>query len=183
MQRGALLDAARSLLSEGGTEALTFPALAERTGLARSSVYEYFRSRAAVVEELCAVDFPEWAAEVERAMRDASTAEAKIEAYVRQQLALVGDRRHRAVVAISASELDQGAREKIRAAHGGLIALTVEALEELGHGEPRMAAMLLQGIVDAAVRRIELGVAEGPEQITEAAVDMALHGVRGQSSA
>ena len=64
MQRAALLDAARSLLSEGGTDALTFPALAERTGLARSSVYEYFRSRAAVVEELCAVDFPVWAAEV-----------------------------------------------------------------------------------------------------------------------
>lgn len=109
MQRGALLDAARSLLSEGGTEALTFPALAERTGLARSSVYEYFRSRAAVVEELCAVDFPIWAAEVEMAMQSATSAEAQIEAYVRTQLALVGDRRHRAVVAISASELDQGA--------------------------------------------------------------------------
>ncbi|MEU5577482.1 MULTISPECIES: TetR/AcrR family transcriptional regulator [Streptomyces] len=179
MQRGALLDAARSLLSEGGTEALTFPALAERTGLARSSVYEYFRSRAAVVEELCEVDFPVWAAEVSAAMEKAESAEGKVEAYVRRQLALVGDRRHRAVVAISASELDAGAREKIRAAHGGLIAMIVEALEELGHEQPRMAAMLLQGIVDAAVRRIELGVAEQPEAITEAAVAMALRGVRG----
>ncbi|QXE38999.1 TetR/AcrR family transcriptional regulator [Streptomyces sp. GMY02] len=178
MQRGALLDAARSLLSEGGTEALTFPALAERTGLARSSVYEYFRSRAAVVEELCAVDFPLWAAEVEAAMAGADTPEAKIEAYVRQQLALVGDRRHRAVVAISASELDAGAREKIRAAHGGLIAMIVEALAELGHQQPRLAAMLLQGVVDAAVRRIELGAAETPEEIAEAAVSMALRGVR-----
>ena len=112
MQRAALLDAARSLLSEGGTEALTFPALAERTGLARSSVYEYFRSRAAVVEELCEVDFPVWAAEVSAAMAAADGPEGKVEAYVRQQLALVGDRRHRAVVAISASELDAGAREK-----------------------------------------------------------------------
>lgn len=179
MQRGALLDAARSLLSEGGTEALTFPALAERTGLARSSVYEYFRSRAAVVEELCAVDFPLWAAEVEAAMAGADTPEAKVEAYVRQQLALVGDRRHRAVVAISASELDAGAREKIRAAHGGLIAMIVEALAELGHAQPRLAAMLLQGVVDAAVRRIELGAAEIPEEIAEAAVSMALRGVRG----
>ncbi|MFE2598028.1 TetR/AcrR family transcriptional regulator [Streptomyces sp. NPDC059396] len=179
MQRGALLDAARSLLSEGGTEALTFPALAERTGLARSSVYEYFRSRAAVVEELCAVDFPLWAAEVEAAMAGADTPEAKVEAYVRQQLALVGDRRHRAVVAISASELDAGAREKIRAAHGGLIAMIVEALAELGHQQPRLAAMLLQGVVDAAVRRIELGAAEIPEEIAEAAVSMALRGVRG----
>ncbi|AQS67305.1 TetR/AcrR family transcriptional regulator [Streptomyces pactum] len=179
MQRAALLDAARSLLSDGGTEALTFPALAERTGLARSSVYEYFRSRAAVVEELCAVDFPVWAAEVEAAMEREATPEAKVEAYVRKQLDLVGDRRHRAVVAISASELDAGAREKIRAAHGGLIAMIVEALGETGHGQPRLAAMLLQGVVDAAVRRIELGAAEEPAAITEAAVSMVLRGVRG----
>ncbi|GAA0447105.1 MULTISPECIES: TetR/AcrR family transcriptional regulator [Streptomyces] len=179
MQRDALLDAARTLLSEGGTEALSFPALAERTGLARSSVYEYFRSRAAVVEELCAVDFPVWAAEVEAAMERVETPEEKIEAYVRQQLALVGDRRHRAVVAISAGELDAGAREKIRAAHGGLIAMIVEALAALGHEQPRLAAMLLQGVVDAAVRRIELGAAEDPTEITEAAVAMSLRGVRG----
>ncbi|TXS22631.1 TetR/AcrR family transcriptional regulator [Streptomyces sp. ms191] len=179
MQRGALLDAARSLLSEGGTEALTFPALAERTGLARSSVYEYFRSRAAVVEELCAVDFPVWAAEVEAAMAGAATSEGKVEAYVRKQLELVGDRRHRAVVAISVSELDDGAREKIRAAHGGLVTMIVEALGGLGQEQPRLGAMLLQGVVDAAVRRIELGAAEDPERITEAAVAMALRGVRG----
>ncbi|MGC5344530.1 TetR/AcrR family transcriptional regulator [Streptomyces sp. DT24] len=179
MQRGALLDAARSLLSEGGTEALTFPALAERTGLARSSVYEYFRSRAAVVEELCAVDFPVWAADVESAMERAEGPEAKIEAYVRRQLELVGDRRHRAVVAISASELDAGAREKIRAAHGGLIGMIVEALGDLGHEQPRLAAMLLQGSVDAAVRRIELGAAEEPELIANTTVGMVLRGVRG----
>ncbi|MEU5508371.1 TetR/AcrR family transcriptional regulator [Streptomyces fungicidicus] len=179
MQRAALLDAARSLLSEGGTEALTFPALAERTGLARSSVYEYFRSRAAVVEELCEVDFPVWAAEVEVAMAAAREPEGKIEAYVRKQLELVGDRRHRAVVAISASELDAGAREKIRAAHGGLVAMIVAALADLGHTEPRLAAMLLQGVVDAAVRRTELGAAEHPDAITEAAVSMVLRGVRG----
>ncbi|MFG2311047.1 TetR/AcrR family transcriptional regulator [Streptomyces sp. NPDC048566] len=179
MQRAALLDAARSLLSEGGTEALTFPALAERTGLARSSVYEYFRSRAAVVEELCEVDFPVWAAEVSSAMAAAEGPEGKVEAYVRRQLALVGDRRHRAVVAISAGELDAGAREKIRAAHGGLVTMIGEALAALGHTEPRLAAMLLQGVVDAAVRRIELGAAEDPAAITEAAVAMALRGVRG----
>ncbi|MFB7410871.1 MULTISPECIES: TetR/AcrR family transcriptional regulator [unclassified Streptomyces] len=182
MQRGALLDAARALLSEGGTEALTFPALAERTGLARSSVYEYFRSRAAVVEELCAVDFPVWAAEVEVAMDGADTPQGKVEAYVRKQLELVGDRRHRAVVAISASELDDGAREKIRAAHGGLVAMIVEALAALGQPQPRLGAMLLQGVVDAAVRRIELGAAENPEEIADAAVTMALHGVNGTGS-
>ncbi|AUH40234.1 TetR/AcrR family transcriptional regulator [Streptomyces sp. CMB-StM0423] len=175
MQHDALLDAARELLGEGGTEALNFAALAERTGLARSSVYEYFRSRAAVVEELCAVDFPRWAAEVEAAMEHADTPEAKVEAYVRTQLALVGDRRHRAVVAISAGELDAGAREKIRAAHGGLVTMVVAALADLGHDEPRLAATLLQGVVDAAVRRTELGT-DAPETVADTAVAVALHG-------
>jgi hypothetical protein len=125
------------------------------------------------------VDFPVWAAEVSSAMAAADGPEGKVEAYVRQQLALVGDRRHRAVVAISASELDAGAREKIRAAHGGLVAMIVDALRQMGHAEPRLAAMLLQGVVDAAVRRIELGAAEDPGTITDAAVGMALRGVRG----
>jgi hypothetical protein len=49
----------------------------------------------------------------------------------------------------------------------------------MGHTEPRLAAMLLQGVVDAAVRRIELGAAEDPSAITEAAVNMALRGVSG----
>jgi AcrR family transcriptional regulator len=178
MQRAALLDAARSLLSEGGTEALTFPALAERTGLARSSVYEYFRSRAAVVQELCEVDFPVWAAEVEAAMESADRPEAKVEAYVRKQLELVGDRRHRAVVAISQSELDAAAREKIRNAHHDLITMIVQALTDLGHESPRLAAMLLQGVVDAAAR-MELGNMETASAISDAAVAMALQGIRG----
>ena len=44
-QRAALLDAARVLLEEQGYPALTFGALADRTGLARPTVYEYFGSK------------------------------------------------------------------------------------------------------------------------------------------
>ncbi|MEU8514813.1 helix-turn-helix domain-containing protein [Kitasatospora sp. NPDC048722] len=186
LQRAALLDAARVLLTEGGMEALTFPALAARTGLARSSVYEYFRSRAAVVEALCEVDFPLWAAEIEAGMESCDTAAGRIEAYVRGQLALAADPRHRAVVAISALELDEAARERIRAAHGKLVGLVTQALEELGHTQPRLTAALLQGVVEAAVRHGEQlaaagaalgGLAESPERIADAAVAMALHGL------
>ncbi|GGV33485.1 TetR family transcriptional regulator [Kitasatospora herbaricolor] len=181
LQRAALLDAARSLLTEGGMDALTFPALAARTGLARSSVYEYFRSRAAVVEALCEVDFPLWAAEIEAGMDGCDRAVDRIEAYVRGQLALAGDPRHRAVVAISALELDEAARERIRAAHGRLVGLVVRALDDLGHDQPRLAAALLQGVVEAAVKRCERsaasGLGEDPQEIADAAVALALHGL------
>jgi AcrR family transcriptional regulator len=175
MQHAALLDAARALLDEGGFAALTFPALAERTGLARSSVYEYFRSRAAVVEELCAVDLPAWVAEVEDAMAAVDDPAGKIAAYVKRQLELVGDRRHRVVVAISTGELDANARERIRAAHGRIVELVVSALEDLGHPDPMLVASLVQGMVDAAVRRIECG-ADGSE-VAAATIGLVLGGV------
>ncbi|WP_049657645.1 TetR/AcrR family transcriptional regulator [Kitasatospora sp. MY 5-36] len=185
LQRAALLDAARILLTEGGMEALTFPALAARAGLARSSVYEYFRSRAAVVEALCEVDLPLWAAEIEAGMASCDTAVERIEAYVRGQLALAADPRHRAVVAISALELDEAARERIRAAHGRLAGLVGRTLEELGHEQPRLAAALVQGVVEAATRRAEQAATggragcatESPEEIAAAAVAMVLRGL------
>ncbi len=178
-QRAALLDAARALLADGGVPALTFSALAARTGLARSSVYEYFGSRAAVVEELCAVDFPRWAAEVAAATAEPATPAERIEAYVRAQLTLAADGRHRAVVAISAGELSDAARERIRAAHAGLLDLVVGVLDELGHAEPRVTALLLQGVVDAAVRCADAQASGPADAVVEAAVRMALDGVRG----
>lgn len=57
--------------------------------------------------------------------------------------------------------------------------MIVEALADLDHDQPRLAALLLQGIVDAAVRRIEQSPTEPPSAIADAAVAMALRGVRG----
>ncbi|MGW4693611.1 TetR/AcrR family transcriptional regulator [Kitasatospora cineracea] len=185
LQRAALLQAARVLLAEGGREALSFGALAARAGLARSSVYEYFRSKSELVEALCTVDLPLWAAEIEAGMAVCDSAAERIEAYVRGQVALATDPVHRAVVAVAEYELDDAARSRIRAAHSGLTAMVVRTLEELGHGRPGVAAALLQGVVEAAVRQIErargedgtAGVA-AVREIADAAVRFALDGLR-----
>lgn len=178
MRRDSLLDAARLLLAEGGAGALTFPELAARTGLARSSVYEYFRSRAAVVEALCEADLPLWCEEVAAAMAEAAGPEEKLAAFVRRQLALAAGRPHRAAVAVAAAELGEESRERIRAAHGRLTELVVAVLEELGRPEPRLTAALIQGTVDAAVRHDSLGTAD-PEQVARHTVELVLHGARG----
>ena len=69
-QRQVLLAAARDLLVDGGYPALTFAALARRAGLARPSVYAYFRTREEVVVALCEVELPAVGAEVVRAVAD-----------------------------------------------------------------------------------------------------------------
>lgn len=48
----AILDAASELLIEGGPDALTTSALAERTGLRVRNVYRYFRDRQAIMATL-----------------------------------------------------------------------------------------------------------------------------------
>ncbi len=179
LQQAALLDAARVLLAEGGREALNFGALAARTGLARSSVYEYFRSKSELVEALCTVDLPLWAAEIEAGMAAREGAAERVEAYVRGQLALAADPVHRAVVAVAEYELDDSARARIRAAHTGLTAMVVRTLEELGHARPAVAASLLQGVVEAAVRQIERArETTDSAEIADAAVRFALDGLR-----
>jgi len=179
MQRRALLEAARDLVADGGLGALTFPALAKATGLARSSVYEYFKSRADVVEALVAHEFPAWIGEVRAAMAAETTAERQLAAYVRRQLGLVSEPGHRALLALSGQELDGDARERIRAAHGWLLDLGIGVLRALGHPEPRLAASLVQGTVDAAAKRISLGA--DPAEVTETAVSMVLFGGLGSA--
>jgi hypothetical protein len=57
--------------------------------------------------------------------------------------------------------------------------LVVGVLRDLGHADPRVTALLLQGIVDAAVRGAG-GQAAGPGgAVVDAAVRLALHGVSG----
>jgi AcrR family transcriptional regulator len=51
--REALLVATRELLTEGGFEAVTMAAVADRAGISRRGVYLHFPSRSELVDELC----------------------------------------------------------------------------------------------------------------------------------
>jgi len=172
MQRAALLDAARDLLAQGGISAVTFSAMAERAGLARSSVYEYFKTKGDVVEALAVEDFPAAVNDIRGVMLAQPTPERQIAAYVRRQLELVSQPGHRNLLALSALELDGTARDRIRSAHSLLVDLVVGALRRLGH-----SAAALQGAIDGAAKRIDAGA--DPNATIEATLTLILFGVRG----
>src|SRR5512142_1470222 len=85
-QRGALLAAARDLLLDGGYDALSFGTLAEHTGLARPTVYSYFRTKDDVLVALCETELPQVAAEITRAMAHATKPRDRVAAFVGAQL-------------------------------------------------------------------------------------------------
>src|SRR6266536_1669808 len=87
-QRAALLDAARLVLEEQGYPALTFGALADRTGLARPTVYEYFGSKDDLVVALCEREIGRQAELVRSRLEGASGPRERVAAFVRAQLDL-----------------------------------------------------------------------------------------------
>jgi AcrR family transcriptional regulator len=156
-QREALLDAAEELVLAGGFEALTFAALGERTGLARPSLYGYFRSRDDVVVALCERELPRWLDEVGRAMAEAGGVEDRVAAYVERQLELAAAGRHRLGPLLMAAPLGREARDRIRELHQRFAPNLARVLGGGADGDARVMAELVQGVVNAGVSRIEAG--------------------------
>ncbi|ROT33162.1 TetR/AcrR family transcriptional regulator [Micromonospora sp. HM5-17] len=157
LRRGALLAAAADLLLSGGYPALTFGALAERTGLARPTIYSYFRTRDEVAVALCEEALPQVAARVERAVARERTPRGRLVAFVRAQLAAARDTRHRLAHAIAEAPLSAAARQRIGELHQELMPSAVPILTTLGHPQPELAARLLQGVINAAVIALDSG--------------------------
>ncbi|MFD4294773.1 TetR/AcrR family transcriptional regulator [Rhodococcus sp. NPDC058532] len=156
-QQRALLDAAREVLAEGTPEIPGFAEVAARAGLARSSMYQYFKSRQHLLDALIEDSFPRWSTRVEREMAAAGSADRRVLAYVRVNLDLVAEGEHAIASAISSI----APSEKVGAAgaemHARLAAPLVTALAELGVPDAAETADLVNAIVHAATRQIEAG--------------------------
>lgn len=89
LQRRAVLDAARDLLAETG-QAPSLAEVGKRAGLARSSVYEYARSRDDLMAAVVADVFPSWAERIRAAIAAAPTPGERVWAYVTSNVAFFG---------------------------------------------------------------------------------------------
>ncbi|MET9144793.1 TetR/AcrR family transcriptional regulator [Streptomyces sp. NPDC057197] len=170
-QRSALVAAARELLQEGDAAAVTFAAVAARTGLARNSVYKYFADRRELLAAVVRETAPRWTARIRAEMAHARSPEEQVAAYVRAQLALVRDGEHRIAQALAADRDAAVLREGAAEAHAEILQPLVAALTALGDDAPRVTARLLQGFVNAATTAVEAG--DDFEAVTERAVRLA----------
>ncbi|MFC9786743.1 TetR/AcrR family transcriptional regulator [Rhodococcus sp. NPDC127528] len=156
-QQRALLDAARDLLAEGTAEIPGFAEVAARAGLARSSMYQYFKSRQHLLDALIEDSFPRWSARVEREMVAAGAPDRRVLAYVRANLDLVADGEHAIASAISSIAPRERINETSAMMHRQLVAPLTAALAELGASDPVATAELINAVVHAATRQIEAG--------------------------
>ncbi|HWK93646.1 MAG TPA: TetR/AcrR family transcriptional regulator [Luteimicrobium sp.] len=156
-QRRAVLEAARALLvDDPGTEP-TFGAIAERAGLARSSVYHYFGSRDELFLAVALDELPRWQRSVGDAMAAAPDAPARVLAYAAANIDLVASGDHAVVDALAAFSPRAFTDPQVAAMHRALAEPLVEALGECGLDD----APLLAELVDAVVHRASRAVTRG----------------------
>lgn len=172
-RRDALLEAAASVLRESGT--VTMATVAERTGLSRSAVYEYYRSASDLIADVVVDELTMWIDHLAAAVHDIADPRERLEAWIRASLAYVADGRHALVRAAGDATLPPVRRAQVQSLHRELAAPIHAALRELGIVDADRIASYVWGVIESATRHIEAGRPADDE--VDAAIAFALAGV------
>jgi len=157
MRRDSLLAAGADILATVGPSGLTHSALGEAAGIARTSVYQYFPSRDELVESVIECAFAGAQAQLAAAVSHETEPLDRIIAYVTHSLARASDATHGAFAAIPGELLSAPNKQRLDELHRAAVAPLREALTELGVVEPSLIASFVDGMIQAAARRILAG--------------------------
>ena len=156
-RRSELINAAAAIALESGSEAITVSAVAQRAGLARTSVYEYFGSSAELVADLIIEELNAFTDILVQAVEPAKDPEEAIANWINSALQYIADGRHLLAKALSATSLPVNRSAEIGAAHRSLLAPLSSALTQIGVRDLNYALSMIQSLTDAATKRIENG--------------------------
>jgi len=165
-RRSQLIDAAAAIALESGGDSITVAAVAQRAGLSRTSVYEYFASSADLVADLVIDELESFAHDLKLAVSDEVDPYKSIEIWISSSLIYIADGRHLLAKALNAVELPRDRSGDIGAAHRALLAPLTNCLQQIGVKDIPQCLALLQSITDVATKRIESG-AEAESEITK----------------
>lgn len=172
-RRDALVEAAASVMRESGT--VTMAAVADRTGLSRSAVYEYYRSAADLIADVLVDELAAWIDHLDAAVRDVADPRERLARWMSTALEYVAAGRHALVRAAGDATLPPVRRAQVQSLHRELAAPVHTALRELGLRDADRIASYVWGVVDSATRHIEAGRPADDE--VDAAIAFALAGV------
>ena len=156
-RRSQLIDAAASIAMESGGAAITVAAVAQRAGLSRTSVYEYFGSGSELVADLVIDELKSFAQTLNNAVADCTDAQCLVTCWVKGALTYIADGRHLLAKALNATAMPQSRSQQIGMAHRALMAPLVKAVTDLGVKDSQRALSFIQAITDASTKRIETG--------------------------
>jgi AcrR family transcriptional regulator len=156
-RRNQLIEAAAAIALESGGAAITVAAVAQRAGLSRTSVYEYFASSADMAADLIIDELDSFADELSRAIKDESDPVAALSIWIKSSLTYIADGRHLLAKALNSVDLPRERGVAIASAHRAMLAPLQKNLLAIGLSDTSQALALLQSATDVATKRIENG--------------------------
>ena len=157
MRQRQLIDAALAIALESGAANITVGAVAQRAGLARSSIYEYFSSSADLIADLVIEELALYQKRLSRAVIGTQDPYQHIELWIAEALQYVVDGRHMLIKSLNAATIPEFRRDEISQGHRNLMTTISAPLQEIGLTDIRGAMSYLQNTIEAASIRIESG--------------------------
>jgi AcrR family transcriptional regulator len=176
-RKASLLEAGHELLSSGGPRSVTMAAVASRAGLSRPAVYEYFASTEDLLGAVLMERMVLWTHDVTDALGQAIGPEEKVRTYVEVSLRLIAEGSHEMIAVLSAETLPASVRAQLGELHAALAAPLADAVHELGGGESDLTTRFVQGVVEAAARRVPSGA--DPSHEIDVATRFIVAGIKG----
>jgi AcrR family transcriptional regulator len=180
LRQRQLIDAALAIALESGASSITVAAVAEKAGMARSSIYEYFSSSADLVADLVMEELALYQNRLAKAVIGTSDPYEYVELWIAEALQYVVDGRHMLIKSLNMASIPEFRREEISQGHRNLMVTISSPLQEMGLKDIRAAMSYLQNIIEAASVRIESG--NNPEVETRNAQIFAVAGLRALSA-
>lgn len=175
-RRNQLIDAAAAIALESGGENITVAAVAQRAGLSRTSVYEYFSSSSDLIADLIFDELKNFTNELNISIIGVSDPFLAIERWITTSLTYVADGRHLLAKALNAIEVPRERSAQIGMAHRDLLAPLRASLQQMGVEDISQALSLLQAATDVATKRIENGL--NAEVEIKSTINFCIAGVR-----
>lgn len=174
MRRAQVVAASADVLREQGVGAFTPAEVAKRAGLARSSMYQYYPSTEALLGAGVAELLRRSADRMAAAVAHAGTPEERVAAYVRAAVEDAAEG-HGSLADLTDLTMPEHCRTAVRSLHDELLEPLHRALVDGGVADPRIGAVLVQGLVNSAVTAIRHGAARA--DMVAATVDFVLRGL------
>ncbi len=176
LRQAALLNAAAEIAQEQGLGAVTVAAVAERVGIARSSVYSYFASGADMIADILVDELITMATHLKQATAEAQDEHQAIELWIGAALRYIIEGRHAFVRAAANADLPPTRKAQVSGLHQAMAAPLMHALGRHGDKEAVRLAQQIQSVIEVCVRRIEHG--GDIEEEIEAAKRFVFNGLR-----
>ncbi|SFI70363.1 MULTISPECIES: TetR/AcrR family transcriptional regulator [Microbacterium] len=157
-QRAALLRAGEAVLLESGIPGVNPRSVCERAGLTRSSFYDYFATKDDLLVAIAIDAIERWDAEIEHALAGADPGLPELRRFVDATMEMTAQGRHAIAGALREADLSPSRLEDLMVLHDALMRPLLRVLADLGLGESRSMAFLIQGVLGAGIQLVSHGM-------------------------